>query len=242
MGRKFLIAQPWATQAQGRAQLPADVDEIERISPSRQPSLESDVMVPAAWSFITGAMATLVFLAAAIASGAPLWPAWAGGLGIMGCAWLWKSSVIHSLLQDIEIITNRDIDGDGQIGNQEPPAPRTIEVHLKDGAGHTRIVSAGWLEMDDDNLLAFAAAVARGRSLAEGDIGKDKGIFPGINDFRQVRARLVEAGLVALVVPGAPSQGYKFTPAGRAFIRGINAHTHAHAQTGASCATGRKDG
>ena len=185
-------------------------------------------MVPAAWSFITGAMATIVFLAAAIASGAPLWPAWAGGLGIMGCAWLWKSSVIHSLLQDIEIITNRDIDGDGQIGNQEPPAPRTIEVHLRDGAGHTRIVSAGWLEMDDDNLLAFAAAVARGRGLAEGDVGKDKGIFPsGINEFRQVRSRLVDAGLVALVNINAPSQGYALTAAGRAFFRGINAHARA---------------
>ena len=173
MGRKFLIAQLWATQAQGRAQLPADVDEIERISPSRQPSLESDVLVPAAWSLITGAMVALVLAVLLVVNASPLWPALAFGMLATVGAWLWKSSVIHGLLQAVEIITNRDIDGDGQIGNQEPAAPRTIEVHLRDGAGHTRIVSAGWLEMDDDNLLAFAAAVARGRGLAEGDVGKE---------------------------------------------------------------------
>ena len=137
--------------------------------------------------------------------------------------------MIHGLLQAVEIITNRDIDGDGQIGNQEPPAPRDITVHIQDGDGHTRIVSAAWLEMDDSNLEAFASALENGRSLAEGDVGKDKAIFPGgINEFRQVRASLVEAGLIALVNVNAPSQGYTMTPAGRAFFRGINAHTHAH--------------
>jgi len=224
MGRKYLIAQPWAV-GQPRAQIPDNVDEIERISPTRPPSLESDVLVPAAWSLITGAMMALVFAVLLAVNGSQLWPALAAGTLTTIAAWLWKSSVIHGLLRAVEIITNRDIDGDGYVGN---PEPRVIEVRIDDGAGHTRIVSADWLEMSDDNLVALAAALANGSSLAEGDVGKDKGIFPrGINEFRQVRARLVKAGLVALVNTSARSQGYTLTPAGRAFVRGINAHAHA---------------
>ena len=89
MGKRYLIAQPWAaTQEQTR--IPAEVDEIERISPARQPTLESDVLVPMAWSIITGAMAAFVLVVLLVVNGSPLWPALSAGMLVTVAAWLWK--------------------------------------------------------------------------------------------------------------------------------------------------------
>ena len=215
MGRKFYIAaQPWAaTQEQNR--LSAEVDEVERISPARQPTLESDVLVPMAWSLITGALSFLAVAVVAVSSGKPLWLAFALGFFTTALAWMWKSSMIHGLLQTVETITNRDIDGDGQIGNQEPAAPRVLEVHLRKG-NHLQIITSSQLGIDDEKLEAVADYIVNGGSIAEAVIGNRKDMFSSINEYKLFRSRAEAAGLV--VNPGG---GYKLTDDGAAYFQRI---------------------
>jgi hypothetical protein len=152
-----------------------------------------------------------------------------GGLTLAGTAgsWVFLLRDSRALLWSLERLTGRDLDGDGTRGD---PAKRRLEVHVKEG-GHTRIVGADWLGLDDANLIAFAQAVHKGRkALSEGAWGKDRACFPrGVNQYRAVRSKLVEAGMIRLANPATPSQGYTWTPAGRAMVKRL-AEDRAHAR------------
>jgi hypothetical protein len=157
---------------------------------------------------------------------------WAGiTLFVTTLVWLYLLRDSRRLLWSLERWTGKDIDQDGEIG--KPVEKQTIEVVVKQG-GHQRIIGADWLGLSDDQIIMLAADLARGRSLAEGDLGKDTVIFPrGINQFRAVRSKLTEAGLIAPVNPQAPNLGYEVTTAGKAVFRRLakdNAHIRTHTQ------------
>jgi hypothetical protein len=221
---------PWVQPAQVGTMPPA---EVETTAPARPASFIADVVVPLVQAVVTGALVAGVVTAIAASRGSGnLFALWGGlTLGISAIAWLVLLFDTRRLLWGIERLTGLDLDRDGTKGKPEQER-RTIEVHLKQG-GTTRIIGADWLGLDDDKLLMLAADLVRGRRLAESDLGRDRVIFSrGINEFRAVRSRLVEAGLICPVNPEAPSQGYTVTRPGRAVFERLakdSAHTRTHA-------------
>jgi hypothetical protein len=235
MGKRFGGLTPWAEPVP-RA-VPEGM-ELESSTPARPADVIADLVVPLGQAAVTGALLAglVVFLVWELAphlDGDPV-KVWAGlALGISAVAWLLLLADTRRLLWALERVTGRDLDRDGTAG---PPGKRTLEVEVKEG-NRRRIIGADWLGMDDDRLILLAAHLVRGGSLAEGALGKSSAIFPaGINDFRKVRGKLIEAGLIAQVNPDAPSQGHEVTPAGRAVFRRLveEARTHAHTRTGAA--------
>lgn len=224
--RRLDAAGQWATQGQP---LPPGA-ELSRQEPARSASVAADVGVPLLQAAVTGGLVAglLTFAAARLGYRGDLLTLWGGvALAISSVAWVALLGQHRRLLWAVEKLTGRDLDRDGQAGN---PAKRRLEVHVKEG-GHTAIVGADWLGMDDDRLVRFAAALVAGRGLAEGVWAKDRGTFPGgINDFRRVRGKLLEAGLIAWVNGQNPNLGYTLTRAGRAAFGSLAecAHTHTH--------------
>lgn len=93
--------------------------EIRR--PARPPSFESDVLVPSVQAAFTA-------IAAAICAGVLAWAlgwhvravAVTFGLVLAG-AWLWRMRVADGLLWEVERLTGRDVNHDGQIGRPGLP-------------------------------------------------------------------------------------------------------------------------
>jgi hypothetical protein len=205
---------------------------METTTPVRPAGLVPDLLVPLGQALVTGG---LLASAVTVIVGQTDWrhsgslgALWIGiTLFVTALAWLYLLRDSRRLLWSLERLTGKDIDQDGRVGE---PEPQTIEVVIQQSS-HQRIISAGWLGLTDDQIVMLAVDLTRGRSLAEGDLGKDKVIFPrGINQYRDVRGKLVESGLLELVNPAAPAQGYRVTRAGRAVFKRLaqdNAHTHA---------------
>ena len=235
MMAKLDITNPWAIGQGGSADLAQGAD-LRMETPTRAAGFVSDWLVPVLQSLTTGALVAglVIFLMGELT---PAWEVnrlkvWAGlALAISCCVWVFLLRDTRKLLRQIENLTGLDLNQDGQIGDQ---GPRRLEVHVKDGKGHTRIVESEWLGIDDARLIAFSVGMNNGRGLSEGTWGKDRAIFPeGINSFRAFRGKLEEAGLIALINPKASNLGYEVTASGRAFFRRIAAleeytHTHTH--------------
>lgn len=217
-------ATPWANPAQA---MPEGA-EWEQSQPARPADLVADLVVPIGQALFTGALVAglVVFVVARTDYSGDLLTLGSGlFLGIAVFAWLLLLVDTRRLLWAIERLTGADLDGDGQAGN---PAKQTLGVEVKEGR-RTWFVDAAWLDLDDDNLLTFALGVHNGRGLTEGEWGKDRWAFPkGINQFRAVRGKLLEVGLLAKVNPSAENSTVKPTAAGRAFFRRLVEHSSAH--------------
>ena len=205
--------------------------EQERREP-RGASFVSDVAVPVCQSVFTG------LLCGAVVAFVVGRTSWRGDVGsvFVGVAlfsgllsWLALLGQTRRLLWGVEKLVRRDLDHDGTVGR--PQEVETLEVEVRSG-NHTRVIPVGWLGLGDDKLRLLASDLARGRSLSEADLGQDKTLFSrGINQFREVRSKLVQAGLVQLVNESAPNLGYTLTPAGRAVFDRLssgNTHTLTH--------------
>ena len=230
--KRYQGAVRWAPASSSQvATTPA---EVERAEATRAAGFTSDVVVPLVQSLVTGALIgglALVMLEELLPTfgGDPL-KVWIGvTLGVAAASWLLLLRDTRRLLWGIERLIGLDLDRDQEVGK---PSKRTLEVEVKDGRT-TRLVDADWLGIDDDRLILFAAGIMRGRGLTEGEWGKDTAVFPrGINSFRAVRGKLLEAGLIAPVNPDAPNLSYRVTPAGRAVFRRLAECAHAHTHEG----------
>ena len=224
MRRIDAAAQPWATAEPGPG------GELQR--ESRPADLVADLLVPLGQAGVTGSLVGGLIAYAVKALGYPgeILPL-AGGLALAIAAGTWLlllSDVRRRLLWAVERVTGQDLNHDGATGD---PTKRVLEVHVKDG-GQTRIVGADWLGIDDDRLIAFARGVIGGRGLAEGAWAKDKTAFPkGINEYRKLRGRLLEAGLIQKV-SAAGNVGFELTHAGRAVLGRLAALTLTHTNGG----------
>jgi hypothetical protein len=116
--------------------------DYEKRQPAREPSLQGDVLVPAAQSLLTGlalgipSAAVMGMLGydttAALATGAAV------GLSAISVTWLIKMDAHSRLLWLVESVTGRDIDGDDEVGEPEPvarPEPVRLEVVNEDAPG-----------------------------------------------------------------------------------------------------------
>jgi len=206
--------------------------EAERREPARGASLVADFAVPVCQSVFTGVLFGGVVR---VIVGQTSWrgDGWtlflSVGLVVALLSWLVLLTQTRSLLWGVEKLVRRDLDRDGTVGR--PQEVETVEVEVHTG-NHTRVIPAGWLGLGDHKLKLLASDLARGRSLSEADLGQDKSLFPrGINQFREVRSRLVQAGLVALVNESAPNLGYELTPSGRAVFDRLSGNTHIRTHT-----------
>ena len=193
---------------------------IQTQEPARAASMESDVLVPLSIALLSGVLlsALLVVLIQEIRPGMLLhpWEVWSTlALAISSGVWLWQVIQWRELLWKVENRINVDLTGDNIIGNPR----RVIEVSLQTGDRHTRLVSSDWLGMDDRDMVRFARGLTKGRSLTEAEWRKDPAFPQGINQFRRVRSRLVEAGLIEKAIPGRINSPYVLTAAGRAVMR-----------------------
>ena len=210
-----------------------DGTERETRTPADKAGFTSDVLVPLSQSLLTGALfaTSVTFVVGLTDWRGDLGRLWLGVASVVALlAWLVLLGQTRSLLWGIERLTRRDLDQDGTVGR--PQEPTTLEVVVKDG-NHTRVVPPGWLGMSDHKLKLLASDLARGRSLSEGDLGTDRTLFPrGLNQYREARSKLVDAGLVHLVNAEAPNLGYELTRSGRAVMERLSGHTltRTHAQ------------
>jgi hypothetical protein len=230
--KKYNGAAFWPPSAQART-LP-DGAEMETAVPARPAGIVADLLVPLGQAMVTGALlgGLLVFAVGEVAPGfgGDLFKVWAiTALAITAGTWLILLGQTRRLLWAVERLTGLDLDEDGTAG---PPEKQAIEVHVRDGR-QTRIIGSDWLGMSDDRLILFAAGLVRGRGLTEGEWGRDKAAFPkGINQFRAVRGKLQEAGLIEKVNPDAENSTYRLTAAGRAVFRRLAKLSHAHTHGG----------
>jgi len=193
--------------------------EAERREAARGASFVSDFAVPVSQSVFTGVLFGAVV---AVVVGQTSWrgDGWAlfssVSLSVALLAWLVLLGQTRRLLWGVEKLVRKDLDQDGTVGR--PEDTETVEVRVQSG-NNTRILPRGTLGLSDHKLRLLASDLARGRSLSEADLGQDKTLFSrGINQFREVRSKLVKAGLVALVNPSAPNLGYELTASGRAVM------------------------
>ena len=133
----------------------------------------------------------------------------------------WRSPFENAIIKELPRLMPRPaevVDG--------PPQP-TLRIELAEG-NRTQYIDLG---LTEDQLYMLATDLLRGRSLSEGDLGQDRMISPrGINQYRDLRAKLEQAGLVRMVNPEAPSQGYTMTRPGRAVMEYIVDQIDAHAR------------
>jgi hypothetical protein len=221
-GRRY-NAVPWA--ATEDAALPPGT-EMETTMPARPAGFVADVLVPLSQSLCTGLLVGTLSTAVLMAFGVKVNPAqlWAGlALFVMTCTWLLLLIDTRRLLWAIERLTGMDIDRDGEVGPEQ-----TLRVQVETDRGQ-KIASARVLEVSDDQLLAFAVGIARGRGLTEAAWGGDKTAFPkGINQFRKFRSKLMELQFVEQVDLNNVNKGFQWTAEGAALIGRLVAHTHAH--------------
>ena len=112
--------------------------------PAMRPSVvESDVVVPLAWSLLLSTALGLAAMLAAVALREALDGGWAWWLAVAagGCVWVlvfaWRVVVCEAdrrslLLYPMEVGLGRDLDGDGYVGEPEVEVeqdPRLIYVH-----------------------------------------------------------------------------------------------------------------
>jgi hypothetical protein len=219
MGKDAFDSTAW-----GMADVPPPIDTKE---PAREAAFVSDVIVPLAQAVITGALFGSVLAVGIAASGAPdkAMAAWAVSFALVTLlSWLALLVQTRRILWGIEKKLGIDLDKDGHKG-KPPEDPTTIEVVIRREGGGERIVPPGWLGLNDPQLLALADDLYRGRGTTEGDIGQDRFLFPrGVKQWREVRAKLEEAGLLAKNNPEAASQGFHVTKAGKAVFDQIRKH------------------
>ncbi len=207
-------------------------EQFETTAPAtpRLVSAESDVVVPLLQAAISAALivmlgVVLLFVPAPIrVAGYALWFKWplAALLALFLGGWLYLM---------------RGARPTAPIGDK-PPAPAPVRTQLE-----VRLRAPGrgpqdlFLEFDvePDKLAMLFDGLLAGR-LAES-------AWPGHREeFKRIRTRLLEAGLLRWKNPTTPARGCELTPAGRAVLRTwLDTRTHTHAQGGPGCDEGEEE-
>ena len=176
-----------------------------RREPARAPG-QWDLLLPLGSALVTavafGGLGVLVALWRS-------WPAWIGGavaVASFATAWLLLLQGQRDLLWRTEEIVGADLDGDGTVGEPEP-VPQVIRLELTDRPDK----AMSFLELvgiSEADLLRISRLALQDR-LSERNINLPR------ETWQRVRDELVERGLLAWRVDGAPRQGVVTTDAGR---------------------------
>jgi hypothetical protein len=193
--------------------------EARRTSPARAASVESDVSVPLLQSLIT----SVIISAGSVPLVAALhWPWYitpmVGG-GTLGLSWLLLLADHRSLLRVVETVINRDIDGDGQIGNQKKEWRVKGEIYRQDDDE-----SEGWDLFNlpcpsPEYLRAFVSEVLKGTVTFSERGASDYGYSREM--WLELRDEFVDRGWVRWKHPTNEKLGVEVTAKGRAILGAI---------------------
>ena len=217
----------WGTLAPPWQQQPPPEPAPRKVSDKNVGTIEGDVGVPTLQAFIV-ALPVSIF-GTMIAIGVIVWQrlewwiaplvlvaAWSGTAGCLA----WSNVGKRQRLWQQEIILQRDLDGDGVIG---PPEEETLNVLIteKNGPGSkSKLFEFG---LGPDIAALFCETVLRDGDLTEGTWKRTwldgQRVFSGVDDYRQLRNRMEQAGLVAPKNPHAKSQGFELTRTGKVVFK-----------------------
>lgn len=203
---------PWGAPAATGA--PADFASYERRQPAREPSLQGDVIVPAAQSVLTGLAVGVPGAAVLGLLGYQTGEALTTGAGLalftIAGTWLVKLGLHERLLWLVEVATGRDFDGDGATGQPAPVAP--VRIELAQGP-RTRLVD---LPATDAQLSAIATAVLSGGTFSR------RGLADIVNEseYKALVGAMLAGGLLASRGNGG-NAGVELTSAGRAVLKKV---------------------
>lgn len=200
-------------------EMPPGIQSIERRTPVHPPTIGGQVVVPLLRAAITGGWVALAFVVIAVASGWPAWVPVVVFLLVGLVVWCWHG-LSDRLLYLVESITGRDIDQDGEVGRP------VVHVEVSD------LNERQWRFMDlpgtPEALQELARGVLAGKTLAEAE-WTGTGRPYTRNEFRDLRAQLLERGIVTWRNEKHPAQGVELTRPGRAVFEQL-ARTPAHAR------------
>lgn len=129
--------------------------------------------------------------------------------GVQACAWLFLLAKWLRLVEPVERFLNRDIDGDGVVGE-----PQTIRIELKHNERRTQFIDLPFA----DRLPDFSRAVLSGTSISESAWTGSNALFSK-REFFTLRDELLKSGVIRWRNEGAPAQGLELTPSGKAVVR-----------------------
>lgn len=205
-------------------------DYFERYQPARPARYEPDVLVPFLQAVITGA-----FVAVALGIGAGVvahwqsWPWWyalaaAGGGWLLVAALTWSQLLADSrdLLRKVETWSNRDnrdLDGDGEIGEPKDTPARTVRLEVEQrGDGNQRSSFFHDLPTEPALFTTWASAAVNGQSLALSHWTGNGRPFAR-SDYEALLDFMQRAGVVTWINPDAPAQGRQITKPGKAALQ-----------------------
>lgn len=219
--------QPPASLLRGETQAgpPPGGFSARRETPAYQPTFEANISIPFRQSVIFGlfkapvgglvawGLAYLVDTASTqlnlttwgyiVATGAGMLVT---GFWVAAQKWEMRLDFYDSLLWKVEEASQRDIDGDGQIG--QPEAPHRVEVELRKNGKPWKFES---LEISQDRLIKLARAVSNGqpftnRTAADCKIPRE--------EFNELRDKFVGRGWAEWRGEPGSTQGVRLTDEG----------------------------
>jgi hypothetical protein len=185
--------------------------EVEKSTPHRDPTRDSDVFVPLAQAFVTGTLLTALLLAVALLGLGLPWQGVlkAAGIGwpaVLLATWLWRLGVVDGLLAEIETVTGRDLDHDGNVGK---PAHAVL---LDPGRARAAIAEERATTTADNEVAELYKFVDICYSV--GCSENAHGVKPnttGRERYLQRRDTLLALGLAQWKNPERPTAGWQMT-------------------------------
>ena len=183
--------------------------EAERLRPSRAPSIEADVLVPAGWAGGLGIIVFGVTVYLAIINGYQWHLGCVVSLAVMGLTFLIGIFGLQKTLWMVERISHLDLDGDHVIGQP------TVELHtnVHDESDRVRRQYIMDIGVTPEKLRDFCQGVLGGRGLVVNAWTGKNNLFSR-SEYDRLMAELERAGMIERDGPGA-NAARKLTQAGR---------------------------
>ena len=194
--------------------------ELSRTKPHGKATRESDVVVPLAQSAITGAVLAVPVGVLAASQGWSAYVPLSVMAGTFALSWLYLLRDSRGLLRITERIVNRDLDGDGRIGDT-PAEPKSSKPNVRvditerhDGGMRLRFLD---VPIAEHKIITLARGVMNGRAFSEREwAGRGRPL--SVSEFRELREQLFRANYMRWQ-DGGRRQGVEFTAKGRALFR-----------------------
>jgi len=178
--------------------------EVERRTPNRTPTVETDVSVPVLQAFYTA-------LAFGIMAGLLAWAAgwsWRVPVVVLALAlaigWLWRLRLVDGLLWKVESITRTDLTGDNQVG---PPVPQHAFTVANPAEARSEAAADVRQQQEDQRRAELLAFVDR--CLLVGCSESAQGIKASDRaDYLRLREVLFQLGIAAWKNPEKPKAGW----------------------------------
>ncbi|NJO00083.1 MAG: hypothetical protein HC875_41200, partial [Anaerolineales bacterium] len=207
--------------------------EYERRQPARPASWESDVLVPLAQSAVWGAVGGLLSIGLPVfITGWPWWTPFPAFVLSTSLAW-WLISADHQrALWIVEKMVNRDLDGDGQTGQPETDAPKSVSLEVTHRTEAGTFVRMFRFDLHPSITESLFQQWGR-QALKNGDL--TQALWVNRRSFSReaytdLLDKLESSGLVQRS-GSAKNAPYELTRTGQATIRRYLLTTHSHSLT-----------